>query len=76
MIGVQSDSTSQAVDYARHATELRADALIALPPQKEEDENRILAYYKAIGEASPLPLFIQAVPISSAGPARARCDVS
>ncbi len=61
VIGVQADSTMQAVDYARHATGLGADALIALPPQKEEDEQRILAYYKAIGEASPLPLFIQAI---------------
>ena len=61
VIGVQADATAQAVNYARHATGLGADALIALPPPKEEDEGRLLAYYKAIGEASALPLFIQAV---------------
>jgi 4-hydroxy-tetrahydrodipicolinate synthase len=61
VIGVQAGTTAEAVDYARHATGLHADALIALPPQKEDDEGRILAYYKAIGEASPLPLFTQAV---------------
>ncbi len=61
VIGVQAATTPQAVEYARHATGLGADALIALPPQKEEDEGRILTYYKAIGEASPLPLFIQAI---------------
>ena len=61
VIGVQAPSSQQAADYARHATRLGADALIALPPQKEEDENRIFAYYKEIGEASALPLFIQAI---------------
>ena len=61
VIGVQSDTTAQAIEYTRHASRLSVDGIIALPPQKEEDEARLLAYYKSIGEASPLPLFIQAV---------------
>lgn len=61
VIGVQADTAAQAIEYARHATRLGADALIALPPQKEEGEEQILAYYKAIGESSPLPLFSQAI---------------
>jgi dihydrodipicolinate synthase/N-acetylneuraminate lyase len=61
VIGVQSDTAPQAVEYAHHATRLGADALIALPPQKETDKQRIFSYYKAIGEASTLPLFIQAI---------------
>lgn len=61
VIGVQAGTHAQATDYARHATKLGADALIALPPQNEEGEEQILAYYKAIGESSPLPLFSQAI---------------
>jgi len=61
VIGVQADEAAQAIEYARHASKSGADALIALPPRKEEDENRIFSYYQAIGGASPLPLFIQAI---------------
>lgn len=61
VLGVQADTAKQAIEYARHATNLGADALIALPPQTEKDEQKIFAYYKAIGEASNLPLFVQAI---------------
>ncbi len=61
VIGVQASSIPLATGYARHATKIGADAIIALPPQNEENEERILAYYKAIGESSPLPLFSQAI---------------
>ncbi|MFN7925271.1 MAG: dihydrodipicolinate synthase family protein [Bryobacteraceae bacterium] len=61
VIGVQADTAKQAVEYARHATNLGADALIALPPQTEKDAQKIFSYYKAIGESSSLPLFVQAI---------------
>lgn len=61
VLGVQAPTAEEAADYARAATRLGAHAIISLPPAKEEDEGRIRAYYKAIGEASPLPLFMQAV---------------
>jgi 4-hydroxy-tetrahydrodipicolinate synthase len=61
VIGVQAQKAEEAVEYARHATRHGADAMIALPPREETDWNRIATYYKAIGEASPLPLFIQAI---------------
>ena len=61
VIGCQAPDSQQAADYARHATKLGADALIALPPPKVSDPTGIVAYYKAIGEASPLPIFVQAV---------------
>jgi 4-hydroxy-tetrahydrodipicolinate synthase len=61
VIGCQAPDAKQAVAYASHATRLGADALIALPPQGMNDPQGIVAYYKAIGEASPLPIFVQAV---------------
>jgi 4-hydroxy-tetrahydrodipicolinate synthase len=61
VIGVQADTSQQAVEFARHATRLGADALIALPPRGKDDEREVLAYYKSVGEASPLPIFVQAI---------------
>ncbi|MBM3813722.1 MAG: dihydrodipicolinate synthase family protein [Acidimicrobiia bacterium] len=61
VIGVQADDSSAAVEYSKLATKLGADALIALPPREEKDWNKITLYYREIGAASPLPLFIQAI---------------
>lgn len=61
VIGVQAQQAAEAVEYARHATKHGADAIIALPPREETDWNKIATYYKAIGESTPLPLFIQAI---------------
>ncbi|MEZ5402970.1 MAG: dihydrodipicolinate synthase family protein [Bryobacteraceae bacterium] len=61
VIGVQAQTAGEAVEYARHATAHGANALIALPPRDESDWAKISVYYKAIGEASALPLFVQAV---------------
>ncbi|MBK5294457.1 MAG: dihydrodipicolinate synthase family protein [Acidobacteriia bacterium] len=61
VIGVQADEAATATGYVRLATKLGADALIALPPRGELDWSRITTYYKEIGAASPLPLFVQAI---------------
>jgi len=61
VIGVQAEEAQTAIEYARLATRLGADALIALPPREEKDWGKITEYYKAIGASSPLPLFVQAV---------------
>lgn len=65
VIGVQAEDTDTAVKYARHADKLRPDAIIALPPRKgdqqEFDLEAIRSYYKAVGKACDLPLFIQAI---------------
>ncbi len=65
VIGVQAEDTETAVKYARHADKLRPDAIIALPPRKEDqkefDLEAIRSYYKAVGKACDLPLFIQAI---------------
>ena len=61
VIGVQAPSVQTAVKYARHAERLGADAIISLPPDKETDSKVILEYYKDVGRATALPLFLQAV---------------
>jgi len=61
VIGVQSPEPGGAAKYARHASRLGADALIALPPPNQSDPKVLLEYYREIGRSSDLPLFAQAV---------------
>jgi 4-hydroxy-tetrahydrodipicolinate synthase len=60
VIGVQAVGGDMATTlrYVKHASEHGADAIISLPPEKV-DEQAMLDYYKAIGAATPLPLFVQ-----------------
>jgi dihydrodipicolinate synthase/N-acetylneuraminate lyase len=60
VIGVQAPDTATAVKYAKHAAKAGADALISLPPAGA-DAQELVEYYKAIGGATSLPLFAQAV---------------
>lgn len=61
--GVAGTSAPHAAELARAATDLGADALIAMPPYvtpcRRED---VLAYYQTLAEASPLPLVVQNAP--------------
>jgi 4-hydroxy-tetrahydrodipicolinate synthase len=60
VIGVQAPDVETATAYVKRADHAGADAVIALPlPNASLDQ--IFNYYKAIGSASRLPLFIQAV---------------
>lgn len=59
VIGVQAATTDQALQYARHAEKHGADAIVSLPPPNVTDEKVLLAYYKQIGDATSLPLFVQ-----------------
>jgi dihydrodipicolinate synthase/N-acetylneuraminate lyase len=61
VIGAQALSIPLAVQYAKHAEKCGADAIIALPPPKADDESVLLEYYSAIGKAIELPLIVQAV---------------
>jgi 4-hydroxy-tetrahydrodipicolinate synthase len=61
VIGVQATNVSTAVKYAKHAEKSGADAIISLPPGGERDPQAILEYYKVVGNATTLPLFVQAV---------------
>ena len=60
VIGVQTKGNDLpgAVAFAKHAAQHGANAICSLPP--DGDNAAILAYYKAIGAATDLPLFIQA----------------
>ncbi len=65
VLGVQAEDAPMAVRFARHADKVRPDAIIAIPPRKgderEFDLDIMRDYYKAIGRATDLPLFIQAI---------------
>jgi dihydrodipicolinate synthase/N-acetylneuraminate lyase len=60
VIGVQT--TGGGIDgpvaYAKHAAQHGADAICSLPPDNADD-NAMLEYYKTIGKATDLPLFVQ-----------------
>jgi len=60
VIGVQTKDgdIKKAIGYARHAARGGADAVISLPPEKADDD-AMLDYYRIIGKATDLPLFVQ-----------------
>jgi dihydrodipicolinate synthase/N-acetylneuraminate lyase len=58
--GVSGVSAEVAVLFARHAADVGADALIAMPPYvRKASPEEIVAYYTAISRAAPLPIFLQ-----------------
>ncbi len=61
VIGVQGPDAETAVRYAKHAAKIGADAVIALPPPGQPGEDAVFAYYRQVGQATELPLFVQAV---------------
>jgi dihydrodipicolinate synthase/N-acetylneuraminate lyase len=61
VLGVQAADNAAALRYARHAESVGADAIISLPPSWTTDPAAILDYYKQIGTATRLPIFVQAV---------------
>jgi 4-hydroxy-tetrahydrodipicolinate synthase len=61
VIGVQAPEVASAIKYAKHAERVGADAVISLPPSENSGAKTDLEYYKAVGGATELPLFVQAV---------------
>jgi 4-hydroxy-tetrahydrodipicolinate synthase len=61
VIGVQGPDVASAIKYAKHAERVGADAIISLPPSENSAPKTDLEYYKAVGGATQLPLFVQAV---------------
>jgi 4-hydroxy-tetrahydrodipicolinate synthase len=59
VIGVQAPEVRTALEYARHAAKLGADAIISLPPGPSDNDDAMLAYYQEVGNASELPLIVQ-----------------
>ena len=61
VIGVQTQGKDLdgAIAYAKHAAKTGADAICSLPP--DGDSAAVLEYYKTIGAATDLPLFVQTI---------------
>ena len=61
VIGVQTENNDLpgAIAFAQHAAKNGADAICSLPPKG--DDAALLSYYKAIGSATDLPLFVQTI---------------
>jgi dihydrodipicolinate synthase/N-acetylneuraminate lyase len=61
VIGVQTKGNDLpgAIAFAKHAAAHGADAIISLPPDGEN--TAVMEYYKAIGAATGLPLFVQTI---------------
>lgn len=58
--GVTGTSTPQAVEFARHAREAGADAVIAMPPYvRRATWPEVEEYFSAIARAAQLPVFVQ-----------------
>jgi dihydrodipicolinate synthase/N-acetylneuraminate lyase len=60
VIGVSGVSDVVAAGFARHAREIGADAVIAMPPYvRKAGPEEIVAYYRVVAGAACLPVFIQ-----------------
>ena len=61
VIGTQGLSTTHAVMFSRHANEIGADAVMAMPPYivKMASEELLLKYYHGISDVVDIPIFIQ-----------------
>ena len=61
VFGVQSADMATSLQLAKHAEKVGADGIISLPPSENLTAPQMLEYYKTIGSATRLPLFVQAV---------------
>src|SRR5260370_17874072 len=61
VLGVPGADIGTALQSTKHAEKLKPDAIIALPPRDTKDNQKIFGYYKAIGENSSRPLFVQSI---------------
>jgi dihydrodipicolinate synthase/N-acetylneuraminate lyase len=58
VVGVAGQNKSEAIIHAKHAEQVKADAVIALPPSSGTLEE-IKDYYEAIAQTAQRPVFIQ-----------------
>ncbi|OGG55203.1 MAG: hypothetical protein A3F84_08270 [Candidatus Handelsmanbacteria bacterium RIFCSPLOWO2_12_FULL_64_10] len=64
VVGVSAVSAEVAVGFARHARQIGADAVIAMPPYvRKPNMDGVYDYYRALSEATDLPVFIQNYPL-------------
>ncbi|MFL5970211.1 MAG: dihydrodipicolinate synthase family protein [Gaiellaceae bacterium] len=70
VVGISSPSTATSVDFARQAAEFGAHGLMCLPPTTYDcDDDETVAFFRAVGAATALPLMIYN------NPAAARVDM-
>ena len=73
VINTGAHGTYLAVHYSRMAAENGADALMVLPPSfMPAGPDEVLAYFRAISDAVPLPIFLQDMAASPISPSLAR----
>jgi len=61
--GTGSNSTSEAIDYTRHAEKAGADAaLVVVPYYNKPTQEGLYAHFRAVAECTSLPVFIYDVP--------------
>jgi 4-hydroxy-tetrahydrodipicolinate synthase len=64
--GAGSNSTAEAVDFARHAEEAGADALLVVTPYyNKPTQEGLYQHFKAIDDAVGIPIFIYNIPARS-----------
>ncbi|MES2985491.1 MAG: 4-hydroxy-tetrahydrodipicolinate synthase [Pseudomonadota bacterium] len=63
MAGTGSNSTSEAIEYTRHAEKVGADAaLVVAPYYNKPTQEGLYQHFKAIAAATALPIFIYNIP--------------
>lgn len=64
VLNIAENTTKNAVNFARKAKELGADGLMLLPPMRyKADDREVVAYFKAVAQATDLPILIYNNPI-------------
>lgn len=60
IIGVSGTSSAHAAGFARHARQIGADGVIAMPPYvRKASSEEIIEYFQVVAGAAELPVFIQ-----------------
>ncbi len=63
MAGTGSNSTAEAIEYTRHAEKVGADAaLVVAPYYNKPTQEGLYQHFKAVAEATSLPIFIYNIP--------------
>ncbi len=59
VLGVQGRDTAEMLEYARRAEALAPDAMIAMPPSAAKTLDEYREYFRALGQATTRPVFVQ-----------------
>lgn len=63
MAGAGSNATSEAIDFARHAQQAGADAVLVVTPYyNKPTQEGLFQHFKAINDAIDIPIFIYNIP--------------